>query len=642
MYECLSVAFVGSQLQWAALVADKQHRIFHPIDVRCDVIYMWMDALIALHSRYRDVVIDKSPEMRASLEEIPEELIKRATIIGHESEIQIDRLVLRQAAEKNTMNNGATDNLIDEDVTSYPMSLLTRAGPANVTNTTASKSVFQGLVASLTETKPCIEIKQSDDPLNEFEQNDALFYCAFPHLFPLGKGLRKKGSIPQKDVNHMENQWHGKFSGCLRLQFLIFDQLQRHSTAIATHATVQSNPESIMTFSQIVGDPSFIAQLEQAKNSPDAAESKKLLAKLIPHISLVNKKVPYTAASRKTGIQHLFSMVRLYGPPSIFQTFSLDDVHGLLNLRLTLPMTDNWTFPATENGFAEALRQNKTTFQSIPVHASALRKLLAEGSAFAAKMYMIASKSVFNYLLGTPPDGNSKKKIIPLCNRPMGVFGTPIAAFGVTEEQARGSLHMHLLFWGGLTPSLLQAAGGIPALAHLIAGAINRVVMAHLQPIVHVRHLLRDLTNEKPPHAALFKTHNPSTHMQQFVDDFQRTVDLSNVHKHAPTCYKTKQGTSSCRLGRPVQLKEQTGCEEIIATQPDKTTPEIYFEVLDKIQPPAEAITSRRNFSTMPVAVRDSRVIMYYLKRPTILPIKYSATESTESTTSFLILPQEE
>ena len=44
----------------------------------------------------------------------------------------------------------------------------------------------------------------------------------------------------------------------------------------------------------------------------------------------------------------------------------------------------------------------------------------------------------------------------------------------------------------------------------------------------------------------------------------------------------------------------------------------------------------------MPVAVRDSRVIMYYLKRPTILPIKYSPTESTESTTSFLTLPQEE
>ena len=202
-------------------------------------------------------------------------------------------------------------------------------------------------------------------------------------------------------------------------------------------------------------------------------------------------------------------------------------------------------------------------------------------------------------------------------------------------------LHMHLLFWRGLTPSLLQAAGGIPALAHLIA-AINRVVMALLQPIEHVRHLLRDLTNEKSPHAALFKYQNPSSHMQEFVDDFQRTVDLSNVHKHAPTCYKTKQGTSSCRLGRSVQLKEQTGCKEIVATQPDRTTPEIYFEVLGKIQPPAEAITSRRNLSTMPVAVRNSGVIMYYLKRPTILLIKYSEIESTESTTFFLVLPPKE
>ena len=202
-------------------------------------------------------------------------------------------------------------------------------------------------------------------------------------------------------------------------------------------------------------------------------------------------------------------------------------------------------------------------------------------------------------------------------------------------------LHMHLLFWRGLTPSLLQAAGGIPALAHLIA-AINRVVMALLQPIEHVRHLLRDLTNEKSPHAALFKYQNPSSHMQQFVDDFQRTVDLSNVHKHAPTCYKTKQGTSSCRLGRSVQLKEQTGCKEIVATQPDRTTPEIYFEVLGKIQPPAEAITSRRNLSTMPVAVRNSGVIMYYLNWPTILLIKYSAIESTESKTSFLVLPPKE
>ena len=61
-----------------------------------------------------------------------------------------------------------------------------------------------------------IEIEQSAEPMNEFEVNDHLFYSSFTHLFPLGKGLRKVGSVPMKDMYHIENQWHGKFAKCLR------------------------------------------------------------------------------------------------------------------------------------------------------------------------------------------------------------------------------------------------------------------------------------------------------------------------------------------------------------------------------------------------------------------------------------------
>ena len=38
-----------------------------------------------------------------------------------------------------------------------------------------------------------------------------------------------------------------------------------------------------------------------------------------------------------------------------------------------------------------------------------------------------------------------------------GILGTPLAAVGCVEEQARGSSHMHVVFWGGLSPDLLQA-----------------------------------------------------------------------------------------------------------------------------------------------------------------------------------------
>ena len=68
---------------------------------------------------------------------------------------------------------------------------------------------------------------------------------------------------------------------------------------------------------------------------------------------------------------------------------------------------------------------------------------------------------------------------------------------------------MHILFWGGLPPALLQAVGGMPGLIQHVTSAINKVVTAELEPIVQVRHLQRDINDDKPAHASLFKCHNP-------------------------------------------------------------------------------------------------------------------------------------
>lgn len=79
-YDALNIVFVGSHLQWAALAADKLHKVWHPIQVRSEVIYMWMGALQQFNPRYRDVDIDYSQEMKTALSQIPEELLSRATI----------------------------------------------------------------------------------------------------------------------------------------------------------------------------------------------------------------------------------------------------------------------------------------------------------------------------------------------------------------------------------------------------------------------------------------------------------------------------------------------------------------------------------------------------------------------------------
>lgn len=165
--------------------------------------------------------------------------------------------------------------------------------------------------------------------------------------------------------------------------------------------------------------------------------------------------------------------------------------------------------------------------------------------------------------------------------------------------------------------------------------------MAQLQPQIHIRHLLRDLHNESPAHAALFKCNNPITQKSLFIDDFQCTVDLSNVHQHGPSCFKKKTGKRCCRFGRPAPLRNQTGQEQIVSLKANNNKPDISFDVLKTILSPTVTTTTHREYSRIPVAARDSRMIMYYLRRPAILQIRSDHFVENNPLVARLILSKE-
>jgi hypothetical protein len=104
---------------------------------------------------------------------------------------------------------------------------------------------------------------------------------------------------------------------------------------------------------------------------------------------------------------------------------------------------DNITFPATgEAGFAEAILGNAPNYYNVPIDQKSLRVLLANGPVGAADCFRLLTDTIFGILLGTPTGASMKRNTL-LFKRKAGVFGVPIATFGCTEEQARGSLHMH-------------------------------------------------------------------------------------------------------------------------------------------------------------------------------------------------------
>lgn len=128
------------------MVANKSHRAFKPLRVRSAVIYMWLAALKACNSRYRDIIIDESEEMHATLESITEQLIQRTTVVGDESEIQIDRLVHQQAQTPDTINDVNSDDQLNDDPTTYSMSFLTRSDCPEVQDTSDSAVTLKSII----------------------------------------------------------------------------------------------------------------------------------------------------------------------------------------------------------------------------------------------------------------------------------------------------------------------------------------------------------------------------------------------------------------------------------------------------------------------------------------------------------------
>ena len=53
-----------------------------------------------------------------------------------------------------------------------------------------------------------LPIKRQQKPMNEFEENDKIFYYSFPFVFL--RGLKTKGSMPISTSRHLQLQFTGK------------------------------------------------------------------------------------------------------------------------------------------------------------------------------------------------------------------------------------------------------------------------------------------------------------------------------------------------------------------------------------------------------------------------------------------------
>ena len=248
----------------------------------------------------------------------------------------------------------------------------------------------------------------------------------------------------------------------------------------------------------------------------------------------------------------------------------------------------------------------------IPITNPALAAQLAKGFVAAAKTFKLLCELIFNEILATPSANTTKKKTM-LFERLQGLFGTSIASCGVVEDQARGSPHMHIVFWGSLPPSLLQAVASEPTLVQKISRKLEEMCSATVDSISHLQNLLRNRSGEQSERPSLFPPHLPTVERKLHTNDCNRVAKNVEIHSNTFTCKQTAAGAKGCRLARLMETVQETTAFQIVPQINRGGT--LDFEVLPSVEPrPIDNNSSLTQQLLQP----DKRMIIYELVRPTI------------------------
>ena len=403
-------------------------------------------------------------------------------------------------------------------------------------------------------------------PVNEFTEGRLLIMDTNPTLFPFAEGLDFAGTVPTPYVRHLLLQFTGNFANIASLLFTLCNQAQRHAAIRAVSVQAVNKPDAIIKAASLAEDEVFREKVDRAIENPTGNDAKEVMITLQDLISTVGAKIPFSPTERASAITQLYALVQWYSLPSFFVTFSMDDAHSVLSLRLAYasrrPSENslqgaNNVFPARLDGFDDALASGAPMFeQRIPIKDSNLAALMNTSPVAAALYYDKLLKAFMEHIVGIMPDKHTRKTSAPQPTK-KGMLGTSVAAFLVTEVQGRKALHGHILLWTLLGPDIIQAGAAFPAIVKALTEVLDTMIVSSLPAVVHAESMLRAMTpacsRSFQARATTAEPIIPSTLplMKMFESRVYKVISNNGLHTHADTCAKGKSGKEGCRMGMP-------------------------------------------------------------------------------------------
>jgi hypothetical protein len=434
---------------------------------------------------------------------------------------------------------------------------------------------------------------REDQVISEFTRDDYGLTTAFPTVFVLGRAYGKAaGSLSKRQLGHLLHQFTNAASDDKQLLAYLNDVRSRFDVIHGVNAHVRGNKQAIAVITDLLQDATKRATLKKALDNPEGKDAKAVLRSVLPHLQFCARKMQYTTLSGSFNMMQILDMARRYGPPSCFLTLSFCDAKNVRALRATYRTINNKQFPAIfelncPHGtnvkeymkllYEASMEQSNGTMRMHPEHSREFRADRARKNPVA---YVTESKKMISnfcsVLLGLSPEDffysneGTTRRATRYYKHNKGIFGHPLAYLAVVEDHAKGTLHYHLIFFGGLPPYVLQSFAGIQDLCDTIASVLDSMYRATLPRKTHIDRLTQQIMKQWSgsnfdgsifrhlPEPHLLARSNPMgsrsyegniTKVEIDCATILQAVD-QQIHKHMHTCHKGVKGLTGCRLDR--------------------------------------------------------------------------------------------
>jgi hypothetical protein len=267
---------------------------------------------------------------------------------------------------------------------------------------------------------------------------------------------------------------------------------------------------------ELLENPMERAALEDAYRNPKSDFSKAFLRKYIPYLCFSASKVGYGLGGSLRLETELKEGSKRFQAPSSFLTLSFDDTNNPRAIRATFATVNNRKFPAVfesgcmygSNGteFMEKLRMcsdDPLDIGNIGLSESVRCRLAIEDPVTFVSETKEMLVSVCEILLGVQLEhmftkilGETTRKT-RFFKSSKGIFGYPMCLIGVIEDHAKGTVHFHLLLYGGLTPYLLQRFSSMSAVCKKISEVLDTMYCCSLPGDVQLGQVFRRIIEQE-------------------------------------------------------------------------------------------------------------------------------------------------